>query len=369
MELGPPDYTSERPSLSSNLQLLDLKTEVYVCENCGLAQSPALDNATEFYGEQYRISLESDDHDQLITLPSGETLFRNDLQCRLLTESVALPTDAKILDFGGAKAASLKKICEGRADLVPYVFDVSGDYQSAWATWIPPGNTAIHAVPERWRGQIDVIIANFVLEHIAEPVETLTLLAKLLSTDGTLFLTVPNALLNTGDLLVVDHLNHFTPASIAKTFMTAGFSVETVDSSQFPGGLMVVAKKGDVADYEFGDDNESSSIKEALFNWAKIRKNLLAAAQDLGEVPVAIFGAGFYGNWIASVISNSTNIWCFLDNNPYLKDRSQKDWPVLAPSEMPANVEVIFAGINPMAARQALNREKFFVGKRLIFLE
>jgi SAM-dependent methyltransferase len=368
-QLGAPNYRSNAPGLTSGLQLFDVQTEVSVCRHCGLAQSPELANTKSYYDRDYKISLESDDHDQLITLPSGETIPRNDLQSRLVVEHVDLPVGAKVLDFGGAKGSTLKKICALRSDIVPYIFDVSNDYEHSWASWILKSNTAVHEVPDSWRGQVDVVIANFVLEHIPQPVETLLLLKDLLAPDGVLFLTVPNALSNTGDLLVVDHVNHFTPYSLFNLFASVGLAFTKLDEVQLPGGLIAVVRKVVGGDQIHAPKDDSHLIVEALSVWEKRKSKLISEAALFSKSPSAIFGAGFYGNWIASIVAGTVDFKCYLDNNKYLQNREIGTLLVLAPVDMPAEIETIYIGINPAVAKKVVEREPHINSKRLFFLE
>jgi len=368
-QLGAPDYRSNAPGLSSSLHLLEVQTEVYTCRNCGLAQSPELADTKSYYDQDYKISLESEDHDQLITLPSGETIPRNDLQCRLVVEHVGLPVGAKVLDFGGAKGSTLKKVCALRSDVVPYIFDVSNDYEQSWASWILKSHTAVHEVPDSWRGQLDVVIANFVLEHIPQPVETLSLLKDLLAPDGVLFLTVPNALSNTGDLLVVDHVNHFTPYSLFNLFGSVGMALTELDEVQLPGGLIAAARKVGGRDQIPAPKDDSLLIIEALSVWEKSKSKLISKAALLSKSPSAIFGAGFYGNWIASILAGTVEINCFVDNNKHLQNRKIKNLPVFAPANMPASIETVYVGINPAIAKKVVERESSLISKSLVFLE
>jgi SAM-dependent methyltransferase len=368
-KLGAPDYHSNAPGLSSSLHLLEVPTEVYACRNCGLAQSPELTDTKAYYDRDYKISLESDDHDQLITLPSGETIPRNDLQSRLVVEHANLPVGAKVLDFGGAKGSTLKKICAARNDVVPYIFDVSNDYEQLWVSWILNSNRAVHKVPDSWRGQLDVVIVNFVLEHIPQPVETLSLLKDLLAPDGVIFLTVPNALSNTGDLLVVDHVNHFTAYSLFNLFNSLGLALEKLDEGQLPGGLMAVARKIRRGDAIQTPKDDSHLIVEALSVWGNNKSKLISEAALFSKSPSAIFGAGFYGNWIASILAGIAEIMCFIDNNKHLQNREIKSLPVFAPANMPTTIETVYVGINPAIAKNVVAREPCLVSKRLVFLE
>ena len=63
--LAQPDYRADAPAMTSLSTMIDIGTEVFVCRTCGHVQSPDLPDVQGFYDHDYRISLQSDGHDQL----------------------------------------------------------------------------------------------------------------------------------------------------------------------------------------------------------------------------------------------------------------------------------------------------------------
>jgi 2-polyprenyl-3-methyl-5-hydroxy-6-metoxy-1,4-benzoquinol methylase len=343
--LTAPAFDEAGPSLTSIRTVLDLRTQVWLCAACGHAQSPDLPDISEFYDTQYRISLDIDGHDQLYENAVGEQVFRTAYQAELL-QSLSLEKGARVLDFGAGKATTLKRLATARPDIAPHVFDVSTDYVEHWADWIPSNQQATYALPQDWAGRFDLITAHFVLEHVASPVEVLTEIARCLAPGGQLFLSVPDAEGNSGDLLVVDHLNHFTGTSLAIALAKAGLVAETIDPNAFAGAFVVLAKNGTAKTYPA---ISIDALRAALTQWQGILSRL---AQNTPEGPVAIYGAGFYGSLIASRLAGGLR--CFLDRNPYLQGQSHFGVPVLPPEDCPADVKDVIAGLNPARARAIL---------------
>ncbi|WP_349358021.1 methyltransferase domain-containing protein [Stappia sp.] len=363
-----PDFRAPAPAMTSLSTLIAAETEVGVCPGCGHVQSPDLPDVQAFYDREYRISLQSDDHDQLYEQRDGSTVFRTDRQAELVLE-LDLPEGARILDFGAAKAATLKKVVDARPDLEPHVFDVSRDYCPHWDGWIAADNQATYDLPERWAGRFDVITAHFVLEHIADPVAVFETLRRCLAPKGRLFFTVPDPLANPGDLLVVDHLNHFTEPSLRAALSRAGFGTMDFRAEGFRGAHVVVARPGP------GDETDGSpavaecvtSVRAALAGWGGMLEGI-ARAEVAGR-RVAIYGAGFYGTLIASRLGEKPV--CFLDRNPHLQGQTHLGCPVLTPEACPDDIEAIFAGLNPLHARRILPHSESWIpaGARLIYLE
>ncbi|HAR52610.1 MAG TPA: hypothetical protein DCS45_12150, partial [Roseovarius nubinhibens] len=238
-----PAFDDPGPSLSSIRTVLPVPTQVFLCGSCGHAQSPDLPDLEEFYDTQYRISLDIDGHDQLYENKAGERMFRTDYQAELVS-ALDIPNGAKVLDFGAGKATTLQKVVKQRPDIVPHVFDVSEDYVTHWREWVAVENQATYSMPASWTGRFDLITAHFVAEHVPNPAAVLADIRRCLAPNGRLFLSVPDAEANSGDLLVVDHLNHFSASSLARVLYDADLSVHTIDRDAFHGAFAVTAVPG-----------------------------------------------------------------------------------------------------------------------------
>lgn len=345
--LGAADYAQHAPGLTSLSTSIDLVTEVFVCRTCGHVQSPDLPNLQAFYDHDYRISLQSDAFDQLYAIEAGQEIFRTEHQARMVAQ-LDLPNGARVLDFGAAKATSLQRLVQTRPDLQPHVFDVSEDYRAQWASWLPADAQATYVLPKEWAGRFDVITAHFVLEHVGEPNGVLQSLVRCLAPSGRLFFSVPDPVCNSGDLLVVDHLNHFVPSSIQRLLGRAGMRAIFIRQDLFRGAHVVLAEVGpqpDVAAPEVG------TALDLLDGWHKILSGLKAQVKDVGDGPVAIYGAGFYGALFCGLFRDK--VICFLDQNPHLQGNTVAGLPVLPPTACPS-VTAVVAALNPARARVIL---------------
>jgi len=356
-----PTFDDPGPSLSSIRTVLPVRTQVYLCEECGHAQSPDLPDLKEFYDTQYRISLDVDGHDQLHENRKGDRVFRTDYQAELVI-ALGVENGAKVLDFGSGKATTLRKALAQRPDLVPHVFDVSEDYLEHWQDWIVADNQATYTMPERWTKYFDLITAHFVIEHVPDPVAVLTDIRRCLAPRGRLFLTVPDAEANSGDLLVVDHLNHFSQESLEWALNEAGLSAQDIDREAFHGAFAVTATPG-TCDLPAP---KGTAFAQSLNEWRKILDQI--ARHDLPR-PVAIYGAGFYGSVIAARLDRKLS--CFLDRNPFLQGQNHLGSPVLTPEDCPKDIRTIIAGLNPARARKILGSKIEWLppNASLIFLD
>jgi SAM-dependent methyltransferase len=325
-------------------------TEVWVCRACGHVQSPDLPDLHTFYDQDYRISLQSNEHDQLYELSTEGPVFRTAHQAGLLSE-LDLPEGAAVLDFGAGKATTTRRLAALRPDIRPHVFDVSECYQSHWADWLPTTAQATYVLPSTWYSRFDLITAHFVLEHTAIPVAVLADLARCLAPNGRLFFTVPDPITNPGDLLVVDHLNHFTVSSIHTALAASGLFALSLRQDQFRGAHVVLAAAGQEANVPQAANPELAL--SLLRDWSSAFAALSTKLDEpeMANARVAIYGAGFYGALFAPMVG--ARLVGFLDRNPHLLGATLGGLPIMLPEDCPP-VDLIIAAVNPIRARLIL---------------
>ncbi len=358
-ELLAPDYSAPAPSITSMAVKVPLPLEVWVCRNCAHAQSSELPDLSSYYDSEYQISLASDDHDQLYEVVDGREIFRTEKQAQLVIDLTPLGEGAKVLDYGAAKAATLCRLCEMRGDIVPHVFDVSASYAGHWSTWLVDDRCARYELPENWGRKFDLVTAHFVMEHVAQPLMVLSDLRAVLKAGGLLFLSVPNALSNSGDLLVADHINHFSKNSLELAFRQAGFRLKLIDDRVYRGAFVAVAEAiiADSVDpdHPMTADTEVYALVELCRFWDTATRRLAEGVAARGHHRCAIYGAGFYGSFIATRIGESADVGCFIDRNPHVRSQPHMGRLVVAPSDLPEDIKIVYAGLNPASARAVMS--------------
>lgn len=355
--IAAPTYDAPPPALTSINTLLDVPTRVFVCEGCGHAQCDDLPDIRAFYDKDYRISLASETHDQVFAVkPDGTVIYRTDHQAEISLKLLDLPQGARVLDYGAAKADTLRKVFAKRPDIEPHVFDVSADYSAAWDGWIAKEQQAIYAVPPSWAGRFDAVMSHFVIEHVPDPIGFIRAISALLRPNGLLLLSMPDVSANPGDMTVADHLNHFSEASLARTLATGGFLLRTTDTASFPGAFFAVAthEADGTPSRPPGARDAVDRARDICSFWERAAENLEKQAEHFRGRKAVIYGAGFYGSWIYSRIGKTVDLVSFLDRNPHLQDTVHFGAPVLPPEAIPDDVEVLFVGLNPLKARDAI---------------
>lgn len=375
-EIVSPAYETPAPALTSIMTLLDIPTRAYICDGCGHAQCDEIPDIKGFYDTGYRISLSSEDHDQIFAVkPDGTVIYRTDHQAEISRNLLNLSQGAKLLDYGAAKATTLRKVVAARPDIKPHVFDVSADYAPAWEGWIAPEAQATYEAPEEWTGRFDAAMSHFVIEHVADPVGFISGIRKLLKPHGTLLLSMPDVSANPGDMTVADHVNHFSEASLRRALAAGGFEVSVLDTTSFPGAFFVVAVRSETPVKE---EQDAALVRQAVDRgleicdfWRASAGRLEKQAANFRGRKAAIYGAGFYGSWIFSRIGKDIEVTAFLDQNPNMQNATHFGHPVTAPTAIAEDAEALFIGLNPLKARAAIGNMPYLhkPGLELVWLD
>ena len=162
---------------------------------------------------------------------AGESYYADRLR---LVGPLGLPPDAALLDFGCAMGGFLHTLAR-RGQRRCAGFDLSASLVqkgiSRWGLDLHTGSA--EEFFKRHQSAFDVICCFFVLEHVSNPRDMLTLLLSGLAPDGTLILAVPNAAslqvrLSGARSPIVDpphHLQYFTPVSLRQMLESSDLRV------------------------------------------------------------------------------------------------------------------------------------------------
>lgn len=348
-------------SLTSLCQIHPTATAVYACGECGHVQSDALAAVDTYYDEEYDILVASEEEDQIYEVLDGEPVYRTHHQVRTLLGKLSLPKHVDLLDYGCAKSSTVRALCESNTGIIPYLFDVSERYIPFWRKFAAPSNWAVHATKPQWTSHFDVVTSFFSLEHIPKPTEAMRHIASLLKPGGTFYGIVPNVASNIADFIVVDHCNHFTRPSLMRMIADAGLELREIDDQSHRGAYVVVAAKPIDGCTEAVTAN-AAAIEATRRDSERVADFWRGAAARVGAFEsglaaserVAIYGAGFYGAFIASSLTRPERICCHLDQNPFLQGKTFNARPVLAPADLPQDVGTVLVGLNPAHAKRII---------------
>lgn len=367
--LGEPLYRSQRAlSVTSLCQLVPLPTLVYLCPASGHLQTAEIPNIDSYYDQEYRILIESEDEDQLYDAGDGRRIYRTQhqvetLDIKLEQHAVRLGDAACVLDYGCAKASTLRRWMEKHPQVRGHVFDVSEMYRPFWDQFLAREAQAVYQAPPSWHERFDVVTSFYALEHVAQPLEVLCNINRLLKPGGIFYCLVPNTYSNIADFVVVDHVNHFSPASWRYALTRAGFETLEIDEASHHSALIVTARKSaDVSGAPLDAPPLDSDPRDALHRqcqematyWNEFASRVTEFEDRQDKARVAIYGSGFYGTFIATALQHFDRVSCFLDQNPFRQHRTLLERPILSPAELPNDITTIYVGLNPAHAQAAM---------------
>jgi 2-polyprenyl-3-methyl-5-hydroxy-6-metoxy-1,4-benzoquinol methylase len=365
-------YTSPREQCVTTMcQVLPHRIDVHFCSHCGHLQTNPLGDLTTYYNDSYRILADSEDEDQLYAFaPDGRKIFRTEHQVSTLFNKATVPAHARVLDYGCAKASTLREMLKTRPDIVPHCFDVSDLYQPFWNQFVPAANCSTHQLKPEWHESFDLVTSFFALEHVEEPRAFAETVASLIKPGGYFYCLVPNVYANSGDFIVADHVSHFSRTSLHELLANAGLLPLSIEDDAHAAAWVVVAHKAATAAPNLTRASEVASLATKCATMAAYWQNFGDAVQaferDHAKAShIAIYGSGFYGTCIASSLEHPEKIACFLDQNPFRQKQTLLGNAILAPEALPESVQLVYIGLNPAHARKTIQGMNLWAGRDL----
>jgi len=352
--------------------LIDGKTSVYFCQSCSHLQTNELPDLINYYATEYEINLNSEEDDQLYKVVDGKMLYRADHQATVLQSKVDLFPGCRVLDYGCAKAPTLKKVVISNPDIEPFLFDVTDKYISFWNLYPRQVNYSVFQPDPSWKGSMDIVLSFYALEHVANLKEAISNIKSLLKPGGIFYFIVPNVYENIADFIVADHINHFSKGSLKSFLSKEGFRDIAIDDMVHDAAFVVTAKlslNSELLPTEVNSQEVNKCYNSCLdmaVYWQNAISRILEFEKNIDDKGiVAIYGAGFYGNLIASTLKRFNKVQCFIDQNKYLQGTHINHKPVLSPEEINEEISYVFVGLNPRVAHETIDNIKCWKNHQL----
>jgi 2-polyprenyl-3-methyl-5-hydroxy-6-metoxy-1,4-benzoquinol methylase len=352
-------------SVTTTNKLVLGRTCVYFCECCGHLQTNELENLRHYYAEEYEINLKSKEDDQLYAVVNDQIVYRSVHQANTLVEKVKFWEGCRVLDYGCAKSQTMKHVLSRNVDINLFLFDVTDKYIPYWQEFQKTVEWSTHTHNPAWEGSMDVVVSFYALEHVADLHEAINNIKKLLKAGGIFYFLVPNVYENAADFIVADHVQHFSRSSLKTLLLRNGFRDIDIDTTSHKSAFVVCATLANEIDgdkFSMGDlevseisDSKTSVMKMSQY-WEDVVGRIQAFEASIEEANIAIYGAGFYGNFIATAMKYPERICCFVDQNPHLHNVNIRNRPVLAPENIPNEVQHVIVGMNPQHAKDNITK-------------
>jgi SAM-dependent methyltransferase len=318
MSLQPDSITTER-------RLINRPTKTLCCSKCGFLfnAAGARNQEGEFYAEQYDLHGESAKSEWQVFV-DGSKRGENDAILEFVESHVELPTSGRVLEVGCGKGILLGKFLAKHSEWSACGVEPSKhavDYFRALLPQVEIHEGPFHTAP--FHGQtFDLVMTSGVIEHVPDVVEFLKGVRDAIAPGGAAYVGLPSFVAKPDDLLVYDHLTHFTPDSLDALYGLVGLQREARDAR--PDRVWLWDIVTPCAPQAIGAESVSGRAKalverhvESVGRGFESFERMLAETTE-GEV-CALFGLGVLGLLAAQRVGGrAAPIKYALDDNAHL---------------------------------------------------
>ena len=341
--------------ITSDCRSFSAGGELAVCKNCGAVQkypnAKWLSDIAKIYS-RYAAYYQADGDEQIILdSRTGNIRRRSDVILERLVGSYNLPSTGKALDIGcgsGVTLSALSKVLPGWG---LYGQDLDKRNEARLSA-IPGFVDIFDCAPGEIKGQYDLITLIHSLEHFPSPGALLKSILAKLSPSGVLLVQVCNTVQNPYDLLIADHLLHFSADTLQLLAENSGYKVKTVETEWVRKELSMIATnsvQGRNARL-FGEAKGVDALNRVRIQlkWLTAMKreaeSEAGASDDFG-----IFGTSICATWLAGVMGK--RVAFFVDEDTSRQGREYMGKPVFSPQQAPSHSKVYIALVPEIAAR------------------
>lgn len=298
------------------------------CNNCGHIFNDIQGSLSDFYSSDYELLTEKAQQDQLIFLPNNEKIYRSNFQAqilKLLIDQLSKLKPTSILEVGAGKGLTAQKFNKILPEMPYYLHEVTTEkYINFWS------QIATNSTLDDGQSKHDLVVSFFTLEHC--PIGNIfSSYLDRVTDKGVILLTVPNLLVNAGDLMVVDHVNHFTADSLCKLFSIrfgSHFNV-AISKDMYPRSLSILVSSffethqlqhilNSISSHLPSSQPKEDDLSQLLLQLSNANQFIKRFTRDennIQEIKYAFWGSGFYAKFFALHMSHRLPVSCFDSNS------------------------------------------------------
>jgi SAM-dependent methyltransferase len=342
------DGYGELPRVTSDCKPWPAGGTLCCCDSCGAVQKIADEKwqgeASRIYGN-YQIYDLSGGSEQVIFSNAGTAVPRSQALVDFIVRNAATGHAGKLIDIGCGNGSALKNLSAAMPTWKLYGSELSASAKASLQQ-LPNFVELYTQPPGEIAERFDIVTMIHSLEHMPDPLTSLHEVSRLLEDDGRLFVEIPNVLTSPFDLLIADHLLHFSPAHLAYLAGRAGLSVSVLRDDLLPKEITLLARHGGTT----GNRPEPAAtlaIAQARVAWLA---RLLAEARKIAATarPFGLFGTSISGMWLYGAVRS--NVSFFVDEDPSRIGNAYEGIPILSPRQVPSG-STVFVPLLPGVAR------------------
>jgi SAM-dependent methyltransferase len=351
------------PRVTSDCKPFAAGGRLLVCATCGAVQKQAderwLAEIDAIY-RAYQIYEVAGGAEQLIFAADGAAAPRSRRLIDALRAQVTLPERGRLIDIGCGNGAALGNFAQALPQWELYGSELS-DRAAARLKRLPNFRALYTVAIGQIPGRYDLVSMIHSLEHMPAPAPALRDAAGLLADNGVLFVEVPDVETSAFDLLVADHLMHFSAATLGYLAgAKCGVRARLLTHQILPKELTLLAERG-AGDAHLPDARAGRDIAERTVAWLS---GAMASARQLaaGTPELGVFGTSISAMWLYGALGGKMAY--FVDEDPAKIGRSCAGKPIYGPAQVPQGATVYVPLVPEMAhavARRLGGRARYVV--------
>lgn len=351
------------PRVTSDCKPWPAGGSLAVCSDCGTIQKIPdeqwQNEIRRIYGA-YEIYHLSDGAEQVIfAAGSGEASPRSHLLVDFVAKTIALPPKGKLIDIGCGNGAALAGFSKILPQWALYGNELSDRVLPALEKI--PNFVALYTVDDvkAIPGRYDLVSMIHSLEHMPAPLSTVTAATRLLEDRGSVFIEVPDIETSPFDLVVADHLSHFSLDTLRYLASRAGLTAAAATTSVLGKEITFIGRSGH-APLPRPAAAAGFRTARATMSWLQ---SVIDRARDLSkEGPFGIFGTSISGMWLYGALGGRIDF--FVDEDRSRIGRDYEGKPILAPQDAPAG-STVYVPLTPAVSTKVVAR---LAGQRARFV-
>ena len=353
----------ELPRVTSDCKPWPAGGALACCEACGAVQKLPDD---KWLGEiariynAYQIYGLSDGAEQVIFSEAGVAAPRSRALVDFIAGNAGTASAGKLIDIGCGNGSALKNLSAALPDWKLYGSELSDSARAGLERL--PNFVELYTRPaSEIAERFDIVTMIHALEHMQHPLAALRDATRLFTEGGRLFIEIPNVLTSPFDVLIADHLLHFSPAHLKYLASRAGLAVSILRDDLLPKEITCLAARGE-AIVQRPKPAATREIVRANITWlaavlAEARK-AATKARSFG-----LFGTSISGMWLHGALREKVSF--FVDEDESRVGNCFEGIPILAPSQAPPG-STVFVPLAPEVASRIATRHG---GARVSYIE
>jgi SAM-dependent methyltransferase len=353
------EHFAALPRITSDCRAYPAGGRLYVCRACGAVQklpnAAWLEEITGIYADYQAYYQAGGDEQIVFDRGTGKPRRRSDVLVEQLAASKLLADAGRALDVGCGNGATLSALSAAMPGWGLNGFEL-GDGALPRLQKIP-------RFQRLYTGELGAVDAGFdlvsmvhALEHFPAPHQTLRELQPAVGS-GSLFIEVCNVEENPFDILVADHLMHFSPDTLALLLQRAGFATQLVSTEWVAKEIFLLAQadakgQGDAqpvrADYAAHTYGRISAYVDWLHGLHTAAHVLAVGGQNFG-----VFGTSIAATWLGAQLADKVSF--YVDEDSSRIGREHLGRPIVSPADVPRDA-VVYLALSPRIAADIAKR-------------